>query len=63
MSININYQEKFQNRHNNSDSNDRLAMLQSIGVQSVDELISQTIPDKIRLDHELNLPIAVSEII
>jgi glycine dehydrogenase len=61
MSININYQEKFQNRHNNSDSNDRLAMLQSIGVQSVDELISQTIPDKIRLNHELNLPAAVSE--
>jgi glycine dehydrogenase len=61
MSININYQEKFQNRHNNSDSNDRLAMLQSIGVESVDELISQTIPDKIRLNHELNLPVAVSE--
>lgn len=61
MSINIHFQEKFQNRHNNSDSNDRLAMLQSIGVQSVDELISQTIPDKIRLEKALNLPKAKSE--
>ena len=36
-------------------------MLQSIGVQSVDELISQTVPDKIRLGKSLNLPEAVSE--
>ena len=61
MDININYQEKFEYRHNNSDATDRAAMLQSIGVQSVDELISQTIPDNIRLNHELNLPVAVSE--
>ncbi len=61
MRININYQEKFQNRHNNSDSNDRLAMLQSLGVQSVEELISLTIPDKIRLKNGLDLPKAMSE--
>jgi glycine dehydrogenase len=61
MNININYQERFENRHNNSDLIDRTAMLQRIGVASVNELISQTIPDNIRLNHELNLPAAVSE--
>jgi glycine dehydrogenase len=61
MNIDINYQEKFENRHNNSDPNDRLAMLQTIGVQSVNELISQTVPDKIRLSKALDLPKAVSE--
>lgn len=61
MNININFQEKFQNRHNNSDSNDRLAMLQVIGVESINELISQTIPEKIRLSNNLELPKAQSE--
>jgi glycine dehydrogenase len=61
MSININYSEKFENRHNNSDTADRAVMLQTIGVQSVNELISQTVPDKIRLAKPLALPKAVSE--
>ncbi|MES2796029.1 MAG: aminomethyl-transferring glycine dehydrogenase [Bacteroidota bacterium] len=61
MNINIHYQERFQNRHNNSDESDRTTMLQSIGVQSVDELISETIPAAIRLKNPLNLPEAVSE--
>ena len=61
MNININYQEKFQNRHNFSDSNDRLAMLQVIGVQSINDLISQTIPDKIRLSKSLELPESQTE--
>ncbi len=61
MSININYQERFENRHNNSDEQDRVKMLQTIGLSSIDQLISQTVPDKIRLAHPLNLPKARSE--
>src|SRR5687768_13743046 len=36
-------------------------MLQNIGVASLDELISQTIPNSIRLKQPLRLPEAVSE--
>jgi glycine dehydrogenase len=61
MNININYQERFENRHNNSEETDRAAMLQSIGVETVAQLISETIPDNIRLAHRLNLPEAISE--
>ncbi|MCP6385198.1 hypothetical protein NL438_26050, partial [Klebsiella pneumoniae] len=36
-------------------------MLNVIGVESVDTLIDQTIPEKIRLKNQLNLPAAKSE--
>jgi glycine dehydrogenase len=61
MNINIHHQEKFEDRHNNSDQADRAAMLHTIGVPTVDELISQTIPSKIRLKEALKLPKAISE--
>jgi glycine dehydrogenase len=61
MNININYQEKFEDRHNNSDGADRAKMLKTIGLESVSELIDQTIPANIRLSQDLNLPQALSE--
>tara|TARA_E500000075_G_scaffold53344_2_gene47996 strand:+ start:2328 stop:5096 length:2769 start_codon:yes stop_codon:yes gene_type:complete len=36
-------------------------MLQTIGVNSIEDLLSQTIPDKIRLKTDLNIPDAISE--
>ncbi|WP_113654285.1 aminomethyl-transferring glycine dehydrogenase [Pedobacter namyangjuensis] len=62
MSLNIHYQEDFQDRHIAPNSEDTAAMLQTIGVNSIDELIEQTVPQKIRLKQPLNLPKAKSEV-
>ncbi|HEY2581711.1 MAG TPA: hypothetical protein VGI43_07895, partial [Mucilaginibacter sp.] len=61
MKLNIDYQEKFQGRHIAPSQADTALMLKKIGVNSLDELIAQTIPDKIRLKAPLNLPPAKSE--
>ncbi|MGY4385379.1 glycine dehydrogenase [Pedobacter sp. UYP24] len=61
MSLNIHYQEDFKDRHIAPNSDDTTAMLAILGVGSVDELIEQTIPQKIRLKQALNLPAAKSE--
>jgi glycine dehydrogenase len=53
--------DTFVNRHNGPRKNEVEKMLQKIGVNSVDELISQTIPDTIRLTKPLNIDAAVSE--
>jgi glycine dehydrogenase len=61
MSLNIHYQEDFQGRHIAPNQEDTEAMLQTVGVKSIDELIDQTVPQKIRLKQPLNLPKALSE--
>jgi len=61
MSLNIDYQEKFQVRHIAPNEADTSKMLQTVGVKSLDELIDQTIPAKIRLKKPLDLPTAKSE--
>ncbi len=61
MKLNINYQEKFQHRHIAPNEADTTEMLNAIGVNSLDELIDQTVPQKIRLKARLNLPAAKSE--
>ena len=61
MGLNINYREEFENRHNGPDSQETKSMLSEIGVSSVEELISQTVPEKIRLKAPLNLPAAQTE--
>lgn len=61
MSLNIHYQEDFQNRHIAPNEADTAEMLKQIGVNSIDELIEQTVPEKIRLKQSLNLPKAKSE--
>ncbi len=61
MSLNIHYKEDFKNRHIATNSADTAAMLQAIGVNSIDELIEQTVPQQIRLKQPLNLPKAKSE--
>lgn len=60
MKLNVQYQEKFESRHNAS-ARDLEGMLYTIGVSSLDELILQTIPETICLHKPLNLPPAQSE--
>lgn len=52
---------KFVNRHVGISAEDIPSMLDAIGVQSVDELIAQTIPANIRLKAPLNLPKPMTE--
>jgi len=61
MKLNVDYQEQFENRHIAPNEQDTQAMLQSIGVNSVDELIAQTVPANIRLKGMMDLPKAKSE--
>lgn len=61
MNINLNNYEKFENRHNSVQGEDFQQMLATVGVSSIEELISQTIPASIRLNKELDLPKAVTE--
>lgn len=51
----------FSRRHLGSTEQEREEMLQSIGVQSLDELIDQTVPEAIRLKRGLDLPPALTE--
>ncbi|MDR0429277.1 MAG: aminomethyl-transferring glycine dehydrogenase [Tannerellaceae bacterium] len=52
---------KFVNRHVGIAEEDVPSMLQTVGAQSLDELINQTIPSDIRLDKPLNLPDPMTE--
>ncbi len=61
MKLNIDYQEKFEQRHIAPNEHDTAKMLETIGVNSIDELITQTVPSNIRLKTNLNLPAAKSE--
>ncbi|MFC2087975.1 aminomethyl-transferring glycine dehydrogenase [Calditrichota bacterium] len=53
--------EKFQDRHIGPDKKEIEFMLKTVNVESLDKLIDQTVPGKIRLKSPLNLPVPVSE--
>ena len=53
--------EQFKNRHVGLTEADKQIMLNSIGLNSVEELIDQTIPADIRLSAPLSLPAPLSE--
>lgn len=53
--------QQFVNRHISINEADKAEMLNKIGVSSIDELISQTIPDSIRLEKDLELSEPLSE--
>lgn len=53
--------DKFISRHNGPREQEVKAMLKKIGVSSVDELISQTVPPQIRLKQALRVAPAMSE--
>ncbi|UEG49960.1 aminomethyl-transferring glycine dehydrogenase [Ferruginibacter lapsinanis] len=54
-------QNEFAGRHIGPNKKDTAAMLSVIGVNSIDALISKTIPDSIRLTEQLAIPSAISE--
>lgn len=53
--------DTFQSRHIGPSEDDTNKMLAAIGLNSIDDLISQTVPEPIRLKNQLDLPDAVSE--
>ncbi|MBI1287455.1 MAG: aminomethyl-transferring glycine dehydrogenase [Flavobacteriales bacterium] len=55
-------QDTFVNRHIGPREEDVNAMLATIGVASLDELIEKTIPASIRMNRELDLPPAMTEV-
>ena len=62
MQLNINHKDEFIYRHNSSMKNDTEAMLKTIGVNSVDQLIDETIPAHIRLKQRMQLPEPLTEV-
>lgn len=53
--------DSFVTRHVGPQEDDLNSMLDIIGVKNIEELITQTLPDGIRLKNELDLPVAMSE--
>jgi len=51
----------FLKRHNGPNNDEALRMLKFMGLNSLDELIDQTVPTAIRLKKDLNLPDGLSE--
>ncbi|KUG07996.1 aminomethyl-transferring glycine dehydrogenase [Solirubrum puertoriconensis] len=61
MKLSFKPADVFVDRHNGPDAAAVAEMLQTIGVESVDQLINETVPARIRLKRELNLPAALTE--
>ncbi|RYD53107.1 MAG: glycine dehydrogenase (aminomethyl-transferring) [Sphingobacteriales bacterium] len=61
MTLFENQAREFEARHLGPNEADQAAMLKTIGVDSVAELIDRTVPAAIRMDGALNLPASVSE--
>ncbi|WP_400193165.1 aminomethyl-transferring glycine dehydrogenase [Hymenobacter sp. B81] len=61
MKLSFKPADVFVDRHNGPDAVAVAEMLQTIGVDSVEQLINETVPARIRLKHELNLPAALTE--
>ncbi|MEP0367830.1 MAG: aminomethyl-transferring glycine dehydrogenase [Cyclobacteriaceae bacterium] len=55
MNVNLNERVSFQSRHNSPTTQEIQDMLSTLGVDSVDQLISQTVPEPIRLKAPLQL--------
>lgn len=53
--------DEFTHRHIGPDEAQQTAMLHSLGVESLDQLIEQAVPDSIRLDDALAMPEGVTE--
>ena len=56
------YKENFADRHNSISSSEKTDMLKALGYSDVEQLISQTIPNEIRLESELNLDDPLTEV-
>ncbi len=61
MQTKANHRDEFIYRHISPMANETEAMLKTIGVSSIDQLIDETIPAHIRLKQRMNLPAALTE--
>lgn len=52
---------EFAKRHIGPGNADTMAMLKTVGENSLNELIAKTVPEKIRMSRALNLPVAMNE--
>lgn len=52
---------EFTHRHIGADESETSEMLTTMGEKSIEDLIDKTVPSSIRMNHELNLPAAMSE--
>lgn len=57
----LRYTDDFINRHIGPTPGDIVSMLEAVGVQHIDSLVEETIPDIIRSDQEIKLPERMSE--
>ena len=55
------FKENFTRRHIGPNTSELNTILSTINVESVEQLLEQTIPDKIRLKNDLNIPEGISE--
>ncbi len=61
MPISLAHPDRFAHRHLGPSEEDVQAMLDTLGLDSLDELIGQTIPASIRMGEALDLPAALTE--
>ena len=61
MSLFESQSKEFQQRHIGPDENQTKEMLEAIGINSINELINRTVPSGIRMQHQINLPAAMSD--
>lgn len=55
------YRDEFHSRHNSATEHDIEQMLRTVGASTLDHLIEETVPSKIRLPKPLSLPDALTE--
>ena len=58
---NTSFHDRFADRHIGPNQEDSNEMLKTIGVSSLEQLIYETVPDAIRMEGELNIPVAQTE--
>lgn len=61
MNINIENTTNFVHRHNGSDATEIKKMLKAVNTDSLDSLMQETIPEKIRIKKKLNFPASGNE--
>ncbi|MDE0472493.1 MAG: aminomethyl-transferring glycine dehydrogenase [Ekhidna sp.] len=61
MKINLNNRVAFKERHNGTSKYEEEEMVKEIGVSSVEQLIDEAIPKRIRKETSLNIPPALNE--
>ena len=61
MPLDLSFTDRFTQRHVGPTADDRHAMLDALGVDSVDALVDEALPDAIRTTRPLDLPAAVTE--